>query len=72
MHHFDLPLVLDKDIMKRFIRPPNVPLTVYVESWLTNGASRYIEAYLPGKTEEERRDPMISPFFMNLNKLKVW
>lgn len=32
---------------------------------------RYTDAYLPNMTQEQKRDPMISPLFMNLNKLKV-
>lgn len=30
----------------------------------------YIAAYLPKKTEAEKRDPDISPFFADLSKLK--
>ena len=33
--------------------------------------ARYFEAYLPGKSLDERRDPWISPFYANLNKMKV-
>ncbi|EME43335.1 hypothetical protein DOTSEDRAFT_80769 [Dothistroma septosporum NZE10] len=46
--HFDLPLVLDVDIM-----------------------IKYTDAYLPNMTREQKRDPMVSPLFMNLNKLKL-
>ncbi|KAK4983393.1 hypothetical protein LTR50_007260 [Elasticomyces elasticus] len=47
-HHFDLPLVLDRDLMET-----------------------YIEAYCPGMSQAEKRNPWISPFFMNLGKLKL-
>ncbi|KAK6441622.1 hypothetical protein LTR95_002133 [Oleoguttula sp. CCFEE 5521] len=31
----------------------------------------YLDAYLPGKSEKEKRDPKISPFFADLSKLKL-
>lgn len=48
VRHFDLPLVLDGDIM-----------------------SRYIDAYLPNTTQDQRRDMWISPFFANLTTMKL-
>jgi acetyl esterase/lipase len=33
--------------------------------------SSYIAAYLPSTSEEDRRDPDISPFFADLYKMKV-
>ncbi|EMC97069.1 hypothetical protein BAUCODRAFT_147239 [Baudoinia panamericana UAMH 10762] len=45
---FDLPLVLDVQIMEN-----------------------YREAYLPGKTQDQRRDMWISPFFADLTKMKL-
>ncbi|KAK3673647.1 hypothetical protein LTR78_006552 [Recurvomyces mirabilis] len=45
---FKLPLVLDVEIMQK-----------------------YIEAYLPNTTPEQRRDPMISPVFADLNSMKL-
>ncbi len=46
-HHFDLPLVLDLEIMEHFT-----------------------EAYQPGTTQADRRDPKISPLFANLREMK--
>ncbi|KAI7219556.1 hypothetical protein KC333_g2897 [Hortaea werneckii] len=48
VRHFDLPLVLDGDIM-----------------------SKYIDAYLPNTTQDQRRDMWISPFFANLTTMKL-
>ena len=47
-HHFDLPLVLDVDIM-----------------------AKYIDAYCPNTTSDQRRDPWISPFYADLNKMRL-
>ncbi|CAK1365512.1 unnamed protein product [Cercospora beticola] len=48
IRHFDLPLVLDYDIMLK-----------------------YFEAYLPGKSKDDRRDPWISPLYAKLNEYKL-
>lgn len=48
VHHFEVPLILNRDIM-----------------------DKYIEAYLPGKTEEERRHPTISPLYKDTSNLKL-
>lgn len=45
--HFDLPLVLDVEIMQNFQK-----------------------AFTPGTTQEQRRDPKISPLFADMSKLK--
>ena len=45
---FDLPLVLDVDIMQKFT-----------------------DAYVPGKSTKEKRDPMISPSFADLTTMKL-
>ncbi|KAK3701831.1 hypothetical protein LTR37_015253 [Vermiconidia calcicola] len=47
-YNFTKPLVLDLEIMTKFI-----------------------EAYVPGKTVAEKRDPEISPFFANLTLMKL-
>lgn len=67
-HHFDLPLVLDLDIMQKFICLP-LNLTFVIVRVLM--VIRYFAAYLPGKSLDERRDPSISPLYADLNKLKV-
>lgn len=47
VHNFNKSLVLDKDIM-----------------------IKYIEAFTPKMSNEQRRDPSISPFFANLEKYR--
>lgn len=38
---------------------------------MANPVLRTLEAYLPGTTEEDRRDMWISPFFADMKKMKV-
>ena len=65
---FDLPLVLDVDIMIKFISPLHPPETLHTP--LTK-MFRYTDAYLPNMTREQKRDPKISPFFADLTKKKL-
>lgn len=42
-----------------------------VNSYHGTDLFRYIDAYLPGKTEAQRRDPTISPLYKDLRNLKL-
>lgn len=47
-----------------------MPSFYHVTSPIELTAHSYIAAYLPNRTEAERRDPDISPFYANLKQLK--
>ena len=65
-HHFDKPeLVLNPQIMQKFVSGITDAEVVRRSLMVCQ-----TEAYLPGMSEAEKRDPKISPLYANMNALK--